>query len=200
MFGASYLPVLVLNVVYPLVPEEPVELRGKSAVLVVEEGYPDYIEQAVNVELRRADINARARQRAVAECRRIRLRCAARRIAASAGNKAERHRCRHDGEDCARPDRSQAGRRAALGALPSPARLLHRLSERPVFSAIKLMQRELGPTHIDADIGCHSFATFAPFSLGNSILGYGISPQDRVDVTNMEGADRDHGHASGITA
>src|SRR5581483_3506606 len=23
--------------------------------------------------------------------------------------------------------------------------------------------------------GCHSFATFAPFSLGNSILGYGMS-------------------------
>jgi indolepyruvate ferredoxin oxidoreductase alpha subunit len=37
------------------------------------------------------------------------------------------------------------------------------------------MQRELGPTHISADIGCHSFATFAPFSLGNSILGYGMS-------------------------
>jgi Pyruvate/2-oxoacid:ferredoxin oxidoreductase gamma subunit len=44
-----------------------------------------------------------------------------------------------------------------------------------VFTAIKLMQRELGPTHISADIGCHSFATFAPFSLGNSILGYGMS-------------------------
>ena len=60
VFGASRVPMLVLNVVYPLVPEE---LRafcaGKSAVLVVEEGYPDYIEQAVNVELRRADINTR---------------------------------------------------------------------------------------------------------------------------------------------
>jgi len=44
-----------------------------------------------------------------------------------------------------------------------------------VFAAIKLMQREIGPTHISADIGCHSFATFAPFSLGNSILGYGMS-------------------------
>ncbi len=44
-----------------------------------------------------------------------------------------------------------------------------------MFSALKLMQRELGPTHISADIGCHSFATFAPFSMGNSILGYGMS-------------------------
>jgi indolepyruvate ferredoxin oxidoreductase alpha subunit len=44
-----------------------------------------------------------------------------------------------------------------------------------VFSAIKLAQREIGPTHISADIGCHAFATFAPFSMGNSILGYGMS-------------------------
>ena len=40
---------------------------------------------------------------------------------------------------------------------------------------LKLAQRDIGPTHISADIGCHSFATFAPFSLGNSILGYGMS-------------------------
>ena len=44
-----------------------------------------------------------------------------------------------------------------------------------MFAALKLTQRELGPTHISADIGCHSFATFAPFSMGNSILGYGMS-------------------------
>ena len=57
VFGASRVPMLVLNVVYPLVPEEIREFcAGKRAVLVVEEGHPDYIEQAVNVELRRADI------------------------------------------------------------------------------------------------------------------------------------------------
>ena len=56
-----------------------------------------------------------------------------------------------------------------------------------MFSAIKLMQRELGPTHISTDIGCHSFATFAPFSLGNSILGYGMSLASAAAVApNME--------------
>ncbi|MBV8790949.1 MAG: indolepyruvate ferredoxin oxidoreductase subunit alpha, partial [Pseudolabrys sp.] len=60
VFGASRVPLLVLNVVYPLVPEELREFcAGKRAVLIVEEGYPDYIEQAVNVELRRADIQTR---------------------------------------------------------------------------------------------------------------------------------------------
>src|SRR5487761_1039289 len=60
VFGASRVPLLVLNVVYPLVPEEIREFcAGKRAVLVVEEGNPDYIEQAINVELRRADIQTR---------------------------------------------------------------------------------------------------------------------------------------------
>ena len=60
VFGVSRVPLLVLNVVYPLVPEEIREFcAGKRAVLVVEEGHPDYIEQAVNVELRRADIQTR---------------------------------------------------------------------------------------------------------------------------------------------
>jgi indolepyruvate ferredoxin oxidoreductase, alpha subunit len=65
---------------------------------------------------------------------------------------------------------------AAVGDIPArPPNFCTGCPERPVFSAIKLMQREIGPTHISADIGCHSFATFAPFSLGNSILGYGMS-------------------------
>src|SRR5476649_2111238 len=60
VFGASRVPLLVLNVVYPLVPEEIREFCAtKRAVLVVEEGNPDYIEQAINVELRRADIQTR---------------------------------------------------------------------------------------------------------------------------------------------
>ena len=59
-FGASRIPLHVLNVVYPLVPEDVRAFcAGKRAVLVVEEGNPDYIEQAINVELRRADIQTR---------------------------------------------------------------------------------------------------------------------------------------------
>ena len=47
--------------------------------------------------------------------------------------------------------------------------------ERPLFSAIKQVQQDLGPFHISSDIGCHSFATLAPFNLGNTIMGYGLS-------------------------
>jgi len=48
-FGATPIPLYVLNVTYPLVPDEWVEFcRGKRAVLVVEEGQPEFIEQAAS--------------------------------------------------------------------------------------------------------------------------------------------------------
>jgi indolepyruvate ferredoxin oxidoreductase alpha subunit len=52
-----------------------------------------------------------------------------------------------------------------------------------VFSALKLAQQDVGKVHIAADIGCHSFATFEPFSLGHSILGYGMSLASRAGVS-----------------
>ncbi len=40
--------------------------------------------------------------------------------------------------------------------------------------------------HVSADIGCHSFATFAPFSQGNSILGYGMSLASAAAVSGTQ--------------
>src|SRR5487761_1487313 len=57
-FGAAQVPILCLNVTYPLVSDEIIQFcAGKRAVLMVEEGNPDYLEQAVNVILRKADLN-----------------------------------------------------------------------------------------------------------------------------------------------
>ena len=110
VFGASRVPIKVLNVVYPLVPDE---IRAfcatKRAVLVVEEGHPDYIEQAINVELRRADIQTKVlgKGRAAAG-RRIYLRRAARRPRrVPASGQACRHRRRHRRRTGARADRAQ---------------------------------------------------------------------------------------------
>jgi indolepyruvate ferredoxin oxidoreductase, alpha subunit len=46
--------------------------------------------------------------------------------------------------------------------------------ERPIFTAMKLVERELGPHHISADIGCHLFSILPPFNLGNTTMGYGL--------------------------
>src|SRR5690606_21687017 len=54
-FGRSKLPIYVLNVVYPLVPDEIVDFcAGKRAVMLVEEGQPKYLEDALEAILRRA--------------------------------------------------------------------------------------------------------------------------------------------------
>jgi indolepyruvate ferredoxin oxidoreductase, alpha subunit len=191
VFGASRVPILVLNVVYPLVPEE---LRAfcatKRAVLVVEEGYPDYIEQAVNVELRRADINTRVLGKGpLPKAGEYASDVLLEGLAAFLQDARPRG---IDADTIAEKARGliahKAKAAAALGPLPPrPPAFCTGCPERPVFSAIKLMQRELGPTHISADIGCHSFATFAPFSLGNSILGYGMSLASAAAVApNME--------------
>jgi indolepyruvate ferredoxin oxidoreductase alpha subunit len=54
-----------------------------------------------------------------------------------------------------------------------------------VFAALKLSQADVGASHIAADIGCHSFSTFEPFSFGHSILGYGMSLASRAGVSPM---------------
>src|SRR5690606_34865790 len=64
----------------------------------------------------------------------------------------------------------------ALGAPvpPRPPTFCTGCPERPVFTAIKLAEREVGKLHVAADIGCHTFSTLPPFNIGNSVLGYGL--------------------------
>src|SRR5919197_3257266 len=57
-FGTARAPIYCMNVTYPLVPQEIVDFcAGKKSVLIVEEGQPAYIEEAVLAGLRRADVN-----------------------------------------------------------------------------------------------------------------------------------------------
>ena len=106
-----------------------------------------------------------------------------------------------DADAIARARAGDAGAQAGRGRRRSATCRRGRRTSAPAArsgrcsAAIKLMQRELGPTHISADIGCHSFATFAPFSLGNSILGYGMSLASAAAVGAQHGPppDRDHG-------
>jgi indolepyruvate ferredoxin oxidoreductase alpha subunit len=178
-FGQSRVPTLVLNVTHPLVPSQILDFcRNKSHVLVVEEGGPEYLEQAIGTILRRADLN---------------LRLAGKDVLPMAGEYTIEVLTRGllGWLPKARPDlnlgpaaelfaQSQAHRAKALELIGPdlplrPPTFCTGCPERPVFTAIKLVERETGPVHVAADIGCHALATFAPFSVGNSILGYGMS-------------------------
>ena len=46
--------------------------------------------------------------------------------------------------------------------------------ERPIFSAMKLVERELGAHHVSCDIGCHLFSILPPFEIGATTMGYGL--------------------------
>src|SRR5438067_697378 len=175
------------NVAYPLVPEEMRAFcAGKRAVLVVEEGAPDYVEQQINVILRNAGDDTRVYGKGSLSANGdytsdVMLRGIAAFLAATrpVGIDAD--------EVSRRVERMLAHRSGvvdAVGDIPArPPNFCTGCPERRVFAAIKLAQREVGPVHISADIGCHSFATFAPFSLGNSILGYGMSLASAAAVT-----------------
>jgi indolepyruvate ferredoxin oxidoreductase alpha subunit len=57
-FGETEIPILALNATFPLVPEEIAGFcLGKRAVMILEEGQPDFIEQDILTSLRRGDIN-----------------------------------------------------------------------------------------------------------------------------------------------
>jgi indolepyruvate ferredoxin oxidoreductase, alpha subunit len=173
------IPTLVLNVTYPLVPDQIADFcQGKRAVLVVEEGGPDYIEQAIHTILRKRDIGTKVYGKDVlpmageytAEVVTDGLLKFLSQSANDIDLSAPRQRF-----EAARTARAES-QRLLGGPLPlRPPGFCVGCPERPVFSAIKILEREVGKVHISSDIGCHSFATLAPFNLGNSILGYGMS-------------------------
>ena len=171
-FGASRVPIYCLNVTYPLVPEEITDFcRNKAQVLIVEEGQPAYIEDAVLAALRRSahfpDLNAvRVRGKDVLPL-----------AGEYTGEVVLTGVAKFTGRDEALQPIKSLKEKAAhlLGALPQrPPGFCVGCPERPVFSAMKVIEKELGKFHLSADIGCHLFSTLPPFNIGNTVLGYGL--------------------------
>jgi len=189
--GASTLPVLVLNATYPLVPGELTAFcAGKRAVLVLEEGHPEFIEFELAAVLRRAGSACAIRGKATMG------------LAGEYSGEAMIDGVARFLAECSPPhsvapatawraevDAVRARTRELLAA-PVPARppgFCVGCPERPVFGALKLAERDVGPRHVAADIGCHSFAMFEPFGIGNSILGYGMGLASAAAVAPISG-------------
>ena len=175
-FGNTRVPLYVLNVTYPLIDAEFARFcAGKRAILVVEEGQPEFIEQAVNTILRRADIQTRIEGKGLlpmaGEYTGGVVRDGIRRF-------IEKHR--PDlvaGEPENELDKARLARAASTVA-PNihgrPPSFCTGCPERPIFAAMKLVERELGPHHVSCDIGCHLFSILPPFNIGNTTMGYGL--------------------------
>ncbi len=173
VYGRSRIPIYVMNVTYPVVPDEVTRFcAGKRAVLLVEEGQPDFIEQALQSILRKADLQTALHGK---DC------------LAPAGE--------YTGAEVLKGTRAFLERTGRVEPAPAPARKVIPLAEaaplaanvhgrppgfctgcpeRPIFSAMKLVERELGPHHVSADIGCHLFSILPPFHIGNTTMGYGL--------------------------
>jgi indolepyruvate ferredoxin oxidoreductase alpha subunit len=188
IWGASRVPLYVLNVTYPLVDDEIVGFcRSKRAVLVVEEGQPDFIEQALSRTLREADVPTRLLGKKVlpmaGEYTVAVLEEGVRAFISAAGLASELSpRANADAILDEEPVR-------ALGAVvpARPPGFCTGCPERPIFSAMKLVEQELGQHHIAADIGCHLFSILPPFEIGASTMGYGLGPASASALNGGEG-------------
>ena len=181
VFGASQIPIYCMNVAYPLVPEEVLDFcRGKQSVLIVEEGQPAYLEDAVRALLQRHEVQG--------------VRIDGKGVLPMAGE--------YTGEvvlagvsgflnlneriDSIRTLKDKALN--ILGAVPArPPGFCVGCPERPVFAAMKVAERDTGPFHVSADIGCHTFATLPPFNIGHTVLGYGLGLASNSAVHSMFG-------------
>ena len=190
-FGEAKIPMLVLNVTSPLVPDQLERFcEGKRAVLMIEEGQPEYIEQELATLLRRAGIHTPLHGKDLlpqageytAEVMSQGLAGFVEKYLAGDAAALASARAWLQGNAQRRADVAKA----VGGALPArPPGMCIGCPERPVFSALKLAQQDVGPVHIAGDIGCHALATFEPFSFGHSILGYGMSLASRAGVSPL---------------
>ncbi len=190
VWGETLIPLHVLNVTYPLVDDELVAFCiGKHAVLMVEEGAPDYLEQALNTALRRADVNTKISGKDM-------LPMGGEYTAQILSAGLRKFFERYDSSllTVAAPSSAAVLASDAVKALattvpPRPPSFCTGCPERPIFSAMTLVQQELGPHHIAGDIGCHLFALNEPFNIGSSTMGYGLGPSS-TSAMQQRGARR----------
>ena len=189
-YGESDIPLYVLNVTHPLVdPEVLAFCEGKKAVLVVEEGQPAYIEDAIAAILYRAGATCRLAGKGT-------LPMAGEYTGAVLMEGVTRFLRDHGAEhlpDAERaPNEEQAGTEIPdlSGVVPiRPPGFCTGCPERPIFAATKLVEEELGAHHIASDIGCHLFSILPPFEIGSTTMGYGLGPASAAGLS-AEGARR----------
>ena len=197
VYGNTKIPIYVLNVVYPLVPNQIEKFcSNKDAVIIIEEGQPEYIEQEICLALRRLNINTPIHGKDIFQNAGEYNADVMIRGLITFVNKYLVNECHDALVGASQLIKNFDDRKKLIASKliedsvalpPRPPGFCIGCPERPVFSAIKLSQRTVGDIHISADIGCHSFGTFPPFSTGHTILGYGMSLASRAGVSpNMQ--------------
>lgn len=180
--GKTPVPLLVLNAIHPLVPDQIADfMKGKDAVLVIEEGNPAFIEREIREILHLRGLPCRLRGKDILPMAGEYTLDVVRR---GIGTFLSEEDGKEDGLGPAAEtalvalEAALAETRAALDATappPRPPSFCTGCPERPVFTALKLLQSERGKFHVSSDIGCNTFSTLPPFNTGSTVLGYGLS-------------------------
>ncbi len=177
MAGESKVSLYVLNVTYPLLSEEWIRFAsGKTAVLVVEEGQPEFIEQALASMLYKENCATSLHGKdyfpmAGEYTGQVMLDAVAGFIRSAAPEMlSDRQRAPNMADD--RPPVPDLSKVVPI----RPPGFCTGCPERPIFAALKLVENELGSHQISGDIGCHLFAALPPFEIGGTTMGYGLGP------------------------
>ncbi len=172
VYGNTQIPIYVLNVAYPLVDDEiQAFCYGKDAVLLVEEGQPNFIEQNIASILRSSDSATALVGKDVFP---LAGEYTAAVMRQGVAKFLESHKAIF--KPPTNPLEQVREYIAEIDGLvpPRPPGLCTGCPERPVFASLKLLQEELGEFHVSADIGCHLFSILPPFNIGNTTMGYGL--------------------------
>ncbi|MDW4500341.1 indolepyruvate ferredoxin oxidoreductase subunit alpha [Sulfitobacter sp. D35] len=175
IYGETQVPLYCLNVTYPLVRDEFLDFcEGKESLLVVEEGQPEFIEQQLAAMLYRDG-------RKVELCGKGVLPMAGEytgQVLLDGLSEFIRSRAPQLLPDSVRAPNAAAPEIPDLSqTVPvRPPGFCTGCPERPIFAAMKLVQKELGQHQISGDIGCHLFAALPPFEIGGQTMGYGLGP------------------------
>nr|WP_250813750.1 indolepyruvate ferredoxin oxidoreductase subunit alpha [Neorhizobium tomejilense] len=179
VYGNSSVPIYVMNVAYPMIDDEVVDFcLGKKAVIMVEEGAPEYIEQSLHTLMRRRDIQTRLHGKDILP---LGGEYTAPVMMKGLKTFIEKYDRLLLGNQPPVPDPSDVLNDPKVKALAEvvparPAGFCTGCPERPIFAAMKLVEKELGEHHVSADIGCHLFSILPPFNIGGTTMGYGLGP------------------------
>ncbi len=171
-FGQTDIPLYVLNITYPLVDEEFKRFcKGKRGLLVVEEGQPDFIEQNIHSILHKAGLSTRIHGKDV-----LPMGGEYTGGVLLQGIRAfiEQYSPQRLPAPKTKPGNSLAITEAVAQVHPRPPSFCTGCPERPIFTAIKMIEKELGQHHVSCDIGCHLFSILPPFNTGATTMGYGL--------------------------
>ena len=147
VYGETSVPIYCLNVTYPLIDDEVAAFAmNKKAILMVEEGQPEFIEQALNTILRRRDIQTKISGKDV-----LPMAGEYTPQVVVKGVKAflELYAKNVLGNAPPPPDASEVLANPKIKELaktvpPRPPSFCIGCPERPIFAAMKLVQQELG--------------------------------------------------------